>query len=190
MVASRTGAPSLADVEILSDPDGVTLPRNFSMACGQWLRMQLIVGTCFGFDHNALDGLKEFGEEMSASEMELEEYTPCDSALRPHIPSLILQHAQIRWSNWLVAQWGKTLEVPFPDLVRLWTAMENQDPWEPTFHARYTLYLKSAYRGVVSTRPNQGPGIPGHMSHIGHLGRTHISGCCGNGCADSQGRIG
>ena len=28
MVASETGAPSLADVEILSAPDRVTLPRN------------------------------------------------------------------------------------------------------------------------------------------------------------------
>ena len=35
MVASGTGAPSLADVEILSAPGGVTLPRNFSMARGQ-----------------------------------------------------------------------------------------------------------------------------------------------------------
>ena len=34
MVASGTGAPSLADVEILSAPDRVTLPRNFSMAHG------------------------------------------------------------------------------------------------------------------------------------------------------------
>ena len=43
MVASGTGAPLLANVEILSAPDGVTLPRNFSMACGQWLRTRLIV---------------------------------------------------------------------------------------------------------------------------------------------------
>ena len=35
MVASGTGASSLADVDILSSPDGVTLPRNFSMACRQ-----------------------------------------------------------------------------------------------------------------------------------------------------------
>ena len=32
MVASGTGAPSLADVEILLAPDGVTLPRNLSLA--------------------------------------------------------------------------------------------------------------------------------------------------------------
>ena len=32
MVASGTGATLLVDVEILSAPDGVTLPRNFSMA--------------------------------------------------------------------------------------------------------------------------------------------------------------
>ena len=66
MVASGAGAPSLADLEILSAPDGVTLPRNFSMARGQWLRTRLIVGTCFGVDHNASEGLREFGEEMSA----------------------------------------------------------------------------------------------------------------------------
>ena len=45
MVTSGMGAPSLADVEILSAPDEVTLPRNFSMARGQWLWTQLIVGT-------------------------------------------------------------------------------------------------------------------------------------------------
>ena len=34
MVASGAGAPSLADIEILSAPDRVTLPLNFSMAHG------------------------------------------------------------------------------------------------------------------------------------------------------------
>ena len=48
MVASGTGAPSLANVEILSAPDGITLPHNFSMARRQWLRNRLIVATCFG----------------------------------------------------------------------------------------------------------------------------------------------
>ena len=42
MVASGTGPPSLADVEILSAPDGVNLPRNFLMARRQWLRTRLI----------------------------------------------------------------------------------------------------------------------------------------------------
>ena len=66
MVSSGTGASSLADVEILSAPDGVTLPQNSSMARRQWLRTQLIVGTCFGVDHNTLEGLKDFGAEISA----------------------------------------------------------------------------------------------------------------------------
>ena len=46
IIASGTGTPSLADVEILSAPNGVTLPQNFSMARGQWLRTWLIVRTC------------------------------------------------------------------------------------------------------------------------------------------------
>ena len=83
MVASGAGAPSLADVEILSAPDGVTLPRNFSMARGQWIRTRLIVRTCFGVDHNKSEGLGGFGEEMSTRETELEEYIPRDSALLP-----------------------------------------------------------------------------------------------------------
>ena len=58
------GPPSLADVEILLAPNGVTLPCNFLMARGQWMRTQLIVRTCFGVEHNALEGLKEFGEEL------------------------------------------------------------------------------------------------------------------------------
>ena len=76
MVSSGAGAPSLADVEILSAPNGVTLPHNFSMARGQWLRTRLIFGTCFGVDHNTSEDLREFGEEMSARETELEEYSP------------------------------------------------------------------------------------------------------------------
>ena len=71
MVASGTGAPSLVDVEILSSPDSVTLPRNVSMSRVQWLRTRLIVRTCFVVDYNASDGLKEFGEEMLARETEM-----------------------------------------------------------------------------------------------------------------------
>ena len=70
---------------------------------------------------------------------------------------LILRHAQILWSNWLAAQWGKTSEVPIPDLSGLWSAMENQDPWDPTFPSGYTLTPEAAYRGGVSTRPTPGP---------------------------------
>ena len=73
MVASDAGAPYSSDVEIFSAPEGVTLPRNFSMACGQWLRTRLIVGTCFGVDHNTSEGFREFGEEMSARDTELGE---------------------------------------------------------------------------------------------------------------------
>ena len=72
VVTFGAGAPSLADVEILSAPNGVTLPRNFSMARGEWIRMRLIVGTCFCVDHNASEGLREFGKEMSARETNLE----------------------------------------------------------------------------------------------------------------------
>ena len=133
MVASGTGAPSLADVKILSAPDGVTLPRNFLMARGQWLSTRLIVATCFGVDHNASEGLQNFGEELSAQETELEEYIPRDATLLPQIPALLLRHAQ------MAAQWGKTLEVSFPNLAGLWTAMDNQEPWEPTFPVGYTF---------------------------------------------------
>ena len=157
MVASSAGAPSLDNVEILSDPDGVTLPHNFSMARWQWLRTRLIVGTCFGIDHNASECLREFGEEMSARETDLEEYQPRDAALLPQIPALLLRHAQIRWSNWLTAQWVKTSEMPFPDLAGLWTDMDNQEPWEPTFPAGYTLSPDAAYGGGISSRLTHGP---------------------------------
>ena len=43
------------------------------MAREQWIRNRLIVGTCFGVDDNASEGLKEFEEEMSARETYLEE---------------------------------------------------------------------------------------------------------------------
>ena len=89
MVASGTGATLLVDVEILSAPDGITLPHNFSMARGQWLRNRLIVATCFGVDHNASVGLQYFGEELLARETELEEYTPRDSSLLAQIPTLL-----------------------------------------------------------------------------------------------------
>ena len=156
MVASRTGAPSLADAKILLAPDGVTLPRNFSMSRGHWTRTQLIAGTCFYLDHNASKGLREFGEELSVRETELDEYLPRDVVLLPQFTALLLQHAHICWSNWLASQWGKTSEVPFPNLTGLWTAMENQEPWETTFPAGYTLVPNAAYRGNMIPRPIQG----------------------------------
>ena len=107
------------------------------MARRQWLRTRLIVAMCFGVDHNALEGLHNFGEELSARETELEEYIPRDSSLLSQIPALLLSHSQIFWSNWLAAQWGRTSEVPFPNLAGLWTAIDNQEPWEPTFPVGY-----------------------------------------------------
>ena len=95
MVASGAGDPYLADVEILLAPNGVTLSRNFSMARGQWLQTWLIVGTCSGVDHNASEGLKEFEEEMSARETDLEEYIPQNAVFCPQVPALILRHAEI-----------------------------------------------------------------------------------------------
>ena len=89
----------------------------------------MIVRNCFGVDHNASESLREFGEEMSARETELEEYLPRDATLLPQIPALLLRHAQIRWSNWLASQWGKTSKVPFPNLSGLCMSMENQEPW-------------------------------------------------------------
>ena len=56
---------------------------------------------------------------MSARETEIEEYIPRDSLLLAQIPALLLHHTQIRWSNWLAAQWGRTSEVPFPNLSGL-----------------------------------------------------------------------
>ena len=116
----------------------------------------MIVGTCFGMDNNASKGLREFGEEMSVRETELEEYQPRDAALLPRIPLLHLRHAQIRWYNWLAAQWDKTSEVPFPDLERLWTAMDNQELWDPTFPAGYTRSPNAAYGGGMISRPTHG----------------------------------
>ena len=103
-------------------------------------------------DHNASEGIREFDEELLARETELEEHLPRDAALLHQITPLILWHAQIRWSNWLVLKWGKTSEVPFTNLSVLWTAMENQEPWEPTFPAGYTLVPDAAYVGNMSPR--------------------------------------
>ena len=95
------------------------------MAFGQWLCTRLIFGACFGMNHNAFEGLKEFGEEMSSWETNLEDYIPRDRALRPQVPALILRHAHIQWSNWIAAQWSKTSKVFFSNLTGLWTAMIN-----------------------------------------------------------------
>ena len=127
------------------------------MARWQWLRTRLIFWTCFGVDHNASEGLRGFDEEMLARETDMEEYIPRDSALLPQIPALLIRQAQIRWSNWLASQWGKTFEVTFLDLAGLWTAMENQEPWEPTFPAGYTLTPEATYGGGMSSLPTLGP---------------------------------
>ena len=52
---------------------------------------------------------------------------------------------------------GAKSEVPFPDLAGLWTTMDNQEPWEPTFTSGYTLSPNAAYGGGMSSRPTHGP---------------------------------
>ena len=71
------------------------MPQNFSIACGQWFWNWLIVEMCFGVEHNASEGLKEFWEKMLAREMELEDCIPREAALQPQVLVLILRHAQI-----------------------------------------------------------------------------------------------
>ena len=44
----------------------------------------------------------------------------------------------------------------FPDLASLWMAMENQEPWEPTFPAGYTFAPDAAYGGNMSPHQIQG----------------------------------
>ena len=58
--------------------------------------------------------------------------------------------------------------------------MENQEPWDPTFPAGYTLSPKAAYGDSVSTRQNPGTGLSGKMAHIIHLGHSNISSRCSN----------
>ena len=50
--------------------------------------------------------------------------------------------------------------MPFPDLSGIWTAMDNQEPWDPTFPSGYTLTPKAAYGGGMSKRPTPGPTHP------------------------------
>ena len=94
---------------------------------------------------------------MLSRETDLEEYIPRDAALCPQVPTLVLCHAQIRRSNWISAQWGKMSEVPLPNLAELRTVMENQELWEPTFNAGYTLPPKNVYKGSVSALPATRP---------------------------------
>ena len=98
---------------------------------------------------------------MSARETELEEYVPRDATLLNQIPALVLCLAQIRWSNWLAAQWGKTSEVPVPNLDGLWTAIDNQEPWEPTFPAGYTFLPDTTIH-----RPSPGPPTPARWNPV------------------------
>ena len=42
------------------------------------------------------------------------------------------------YSSTIAVQWEKTSEFPFPNLTGPWTAMDNQDPWEPTLPTGYT----------------------------------------------------
>ena len=55
------------------------------------MRTRLIVAMCFGVDHNASEGLHNFGEELSARETKLEEYIPRDSSLLAQITALLVK---------------------------------------------------------------------------------------------------
>ena len=52
---------------------------------------------------------------------------------------------------------GKTSKSPFPKLVGLWTAIKNQEPWEPTFLVGYTLPPENAYGSIDNVRPAPKP---------------------------------
>ena len=53
------------------------------------------------------------------------------------------------------------MEVPFLNLAGLWTAIDNQEPWEPTFPAGYTFLPDTA-----SFRPSPGPPAPARWNPV------------------------
>ena len=163
------------------------------MARGQWLQTWMVVGTCFGVDHNTSKGLKEFGGEISTRETDLEEYVPNKAALRPQVPALILRHAQIQWSNWIGVQWGETSEVPSQTRRVSGPPWKIRSPRSPTFLKATPLRPKTPTEAMAAVaqppnRPIRKVGLQSTCDRGGVSGRSSSSnfGRKGGGCETKQ----
>ena len=86
-----------------------------------------------------VEKLSDFVARMQESDQMLLDNVLRDAALRPHIPSLLAQWVQIRFSNWLDGQWADRDVVPPPQFNKLWLWLKLEEAWGPTFPQGYSL---------------------------------------------------
>ena len=113
-VVGGGAAPLLANADILSDPDGVSLPATFLQARVQMTWTQVIYVCMFGMNDAVVGKLADFVSRMQEEEHMLLDYVLHNAKLRLHIPPLLACWIQIRFSNWLDEQWADRDVVSLP----------------------------------------------------------------------------
>ena len=79
------------DATLLMAPNEVTLPKMLPMERSEYKRLRIFLSNLMGRVHPANQGPTSFGKALYDQEVELEEYTPKEKRLKPHISALMTQ---------------------------------------------------------------------------------------------------
>ena len=71
VISLGDGYPTLADLNSLKSPDGVSLLDSFPVAWGVHARLPVVLDTSMGIDHPAAHGLDTFRQALREPEMDL-----------------------------------------------------------------------------------------------------------------------
>jgi hypothetical protein len=134
---------TVAEAQFLVANDPALIPLTPGQArtwCLTYLRALLLL--TLGLFHPWTVGLGTFLQEHAAREVELETvHQVRDVPYSAMVPALIVRFVQLRWSRWLLRQWNSPVHIPVPDLIDLFTQIELEVAWEPTFPMQYPPLL-------------------------------------------------
>jgi hypothetical protein len=166
LIQSGEAVPSLNDAREIMDSLEVHIPFLVTQARFTHMRFLALIQALLTTNHPLVQSYKEFVEEFTACEPELDRARPRNAQNFFIAPALLVRWAQLRVSYWFRRQAGTNRAQPVPLFTELFNDIALERDWAPSFPEKY---LKDPSPSGGSTAPPQQPSMGGDGSTISNF---------------------
>lgn len=137
-IASGDAAPALMDVATIHDgKHDVCIPKSFAQLRYCVERSQALWQVLLGPQHPVTHQHQLYRNLLIGHEKRLERTLTRDPTHRYLVPALLARVIQLEMNHWLDIQLRTAAPVPFYQLTDVFSDIERERNWEPSFPARY-----------------------------------------------------
>jgi hypothetical protein len=137
-IASGDAAPALLDVATIHDTKhDVCIPRTFAQLRYCVERAEALWQVLLGSQHPVTRQHKLYRDLLISQEKRLERTVTRDPGHRYLVPALLARVIQLEVNLWLGQQMRTAGSIPFAQLTEVFSDIERERNWEPTFPHRY-----------------------------------------------------